>query len=74
MKFHGLANVLIPPSLARALPSMIGASITRGWLRRKPMMGFALIAILAAGIGNSPAVAEDPDIRPARVRANGFYQ
>src|SRR6202790_696503 len=63
--FYRLANMLLP--LARALPSMPGASVARGWLCRKPIvMGFALIAMLAAGIGNGPAVAENPDITSRR--------
>ena len=44
MKFHRLANMLL-----RAL--VTGASVDRGWLRRKPsLMGFALVAAMAAGI------------------------
>jgi hypothetical protein len=46
MKFHRLANMLL-----RALRSVTGASVDRGWLRRKPsLMGFALVAAMAAGI------------------------
>jgi hypothetical protein len=63
--FYRLANMLLP--LARALPSMPSASVARGWLCRKPIaMGFALIAMLAAEIGNGPAVAENPDITSRR--------
>ena len=63
MKFHTLANMLG----ARALSSITGASIDREWLRRKSIvMGFALIAMLAAGIPNGPALAEDPDITSRR--------
>jgi hypothetical protein len=62
MKFYRLANML-----ARALPSITSVSVDRGWLRRKSiMMGCALIAMLAAGISNGPAVAEDPDITNRR--------
>jgi Protein of unknown function (DUF2927) len=68
MKFYSLANILG----VCALPSMTGASVTgasvdRGRLRRKPIvMGFALIAMLAAGISNGPALAENPDITSRR--------
>jgi hypothetical protein len=67
MKFDRLANMLARLSPLRASRSMTGASADRGWLRRKPIaIGFALIAMAAAGIGNGPAVAEDPDIASRR--------
>ena len=62
MTFYRLANML-----ARALRSVTVASVDRGRLRRKPVvMGFALIAMLAAGFGNGAAVAENPDITSRR--------
>jgi len=62
MKFYRLADMLVALPLARALSSATTRFIDRGWLRRKPiMMTFALIAIWVAGIGNGPAVAENPE-------------
>jgi hypothetical protein len=62
MKFYRLADMLL-----RALRSMTGTSTARGWRRRKPVvMGFALMAMLTTGIGNGPAVAENPDITSRR--------
>ena len=59
--------MLVTLPIAHALPSATSESVDRGWLRRKPIvMGFALIAMLAAGIGNGPAVAENPDIASRR--------
>jgi hypothetical protein len=67
MKFDRLANMLARLSPLRALRSMTDACVDRGWRRRKPIaIGFALIAMAAAGIGNGPAVAEDPDITSRR--------
>ena len=66
MKFYRLANMLIPSPLVRALPSMTGASIARGWLHKSMLMGFALIAMWAVGFGIGPAVAENPDITSRR--------
>jgi Protein of unknown function (DUF2927) len=67
MKFYKLADMLIPLPLACALRSTPRASVDRGWRRRKPVvMGFALMAMLTAGIGNGPAVAENPDITSRR--------
>jgi hypothetical protein len=63
MKFYSFANMLG----VCALPSMSGASVDRARLCRKPIvMGFALIAMLAAGISNGPARAENPDITSRR--------
>lgn len=57
--------ILLPSTRAR--PSMPGASAAGRWLRRKPMlMGFALIAVVAAGFGIGPAAAENPDISSRR--------
>jgi Protein of unknown function (DUF2927) len=61
MTFYRLANIL-----AQALPSITSASVDRGWLRKPIVMGCTLIAMLAAGISNGPAVAEDPDITNRR--------
>jgi Protein of unknown function (DUF2927) len=66
MKFHRLANRISLP-LARVWPSMTDAAIAGEWLRRKPItIGFALIAMVAAGAGSSPALAENPDITSRR--------
>jgi hypothetical protein len=62
MKFYRLANMLIPSPLVRALPS----SIARGWFHKSMLMGFALIAMVVAGIGIGPAAAENPDITSRR--------
>ena len=67
MTFDRLADMLVPLPLARALSSATTGFADRGWLRRIPIaIAFALIAMLAVGIGSGPAVAENPDITSRR--------
>jgi Protein of unknown function (DUF2927) len=67
MTFDRLADMLVPLPLARALSSATTGCADRGWLRRNPIaIAFALIAMLAVGIGSGPAVAENPDITSRR--------
>ena len=52
MMFYRLADRLVRLPLARVRPSMPGAGVAGEWVRRKrTAMGFALIAMLAAGVG-----------------------
>jgi Protein of unknown function (DUF2927) len=59
--------MLLPLPLAHALRSMPGACAAGAWLRGKPVVtGLALIASMVTGIGNGPALAENPDITSRR--------